>query len=451
MSRVQTARVLGGVALLALVCVVPARTEPETSVKKTDEKMEELEKARDLFFQKGKVDDALKSLQDAVKKKPSLPPARLMLAQFWLQAGKGPQARQVLEQASAESHNHPAIYLTQANIALNEGRLTEALLACHQALELAKNDNWSAEQKKQFNREARNFMATALEHRGDWGSVRMHLTALLEQEPKNGQARQRLARALFGMNSPDDANAELITAVRDDPSLPPAAVSMALFWSAKGDTVKAREWMEKAVQKEPSSARVHLAYGDWLLQQNRQDEAKLHIDTALKLDPKSKEAERVRALLARYQKDYATAERILEAIYRDAPADTWASNQLALVLVEQKEADKRSRAVQLAEVNARQYQNNAEAVATLGWVYFRMDRLEESERMFNAVLSGRQLSPEIAYYLAKLLDKKGNKDQDIKNLLQGAADSKGNFIYRKEVESWLADIKKKEKDKKPSP
>jgi len=448
MNTTHSTRFLLGALLLALVSSQPARTEPETAVKKDDGKMAELEKASELF-QKGKIDDAYKSLQDAVKKKPALPPARLMLARLYLNAKQGPQTRQLLELATVENPNHPEIYLTHASIALAEGRVTEALLACQVALHKADDENWSADQKKQFRREARAGMAMAAEARQDWATARMHLTAWLELEPRNGQARQRLGHALFWLGSPDDASAELISAVRDDPALLPAAVSMGRLWTAKGDTVKGREWLEKAVQKEPGNARVHLAYGDWLLQQNRLEEAKLHIDTALKLDAKSRETERLRGLLARYQKDLATAERLFDALYRDSPADFFASNQLALVLIEHKDEDKRRRAVQLAEVNARQYQRSAEALATLGWIYFRTDRLEEAAKILNASISGGQASADTAYYLAKVMEKSGNKAEDVKNLLQVAANTKGNFVYRKEVESWLDEIKKKDKDKKP--
>src|SRR5262249_14346066 len=195
------------------------------------------------------------------------------------------------------------------------------------------------------------------------------------------------------------------------------------------------------------NARVHLAYADWLLFQDRLDEARIHADTAARLDPKSKESERFRGLLARHLKDHATAEKIFEALHREAPADFFASNQLALVLIEQKKDEsKRNRALQLAEVNARQYPRNAEALATLGWVLFGAGKLDEADKVLSASISGGQFSSDTAYYLACLLNARG-KTEDIPKLLQAALDTQGAFVHRREARSWLADLKKKEKTK----
>jgi Tfp pilus assembly protein PilF len=289
-------------------------------------------------------------------------------------------------------------------------------------------------------------MAAAAEARKDWATARMHLTSWLEQEPKNGQARQRLARSLFLIGSPDDALVELDKAVKDEPSLEAPAVSMGRLWALKGDAKKAGEWFEKAAQKEPESARVHQAYGEWLLEQGRIDEAKIHADAAARLDPKAKETDRLRGLIARHSRDYATAEKIFDGLLRDAPADFFASNQLALVLAEQKEEDKKRKAVQLAEVNARQYQKNADALATLGWVYWRNDRAEEAEKALSLAVSGGQATSDTAFYLATVLDKRGKKD-DLQKLLQSAVDTTGPFIYRKEATAWLDELKKTAKPK----
>src|SRR5438034_1253843 len=76
-------------------------------------------------------------------------------------------------------------------------------------------------------------------------------------------------------------------------ALAPQAVSMGRQWNDKGDAKKAGEWFEQAAQQDPNSARVHQAYGEWLLDQGRLDEAKIHAETAAKIDAKAKETERL--------------------------------------------------------------------------------------------------------------------------------------------------------------
>jgi len=271
-----------------------------------------------------------------------------------------------------------------------------------------------------------------------------------------------VARALFFLGSPDDAKTELLQAVRDDNNLEPADVSMGRLWTVKGDTVKAKDAMDAAVKKEPNNGRVHRAYGGWLLEQGRLSEASVHIGEALKIDPKDKEAERLRGLLARHTKDYDTAEKIFEGQLRESPADFFSSNQLALTLVDQDSEPKKSRAKRLAEVNARQYQKSGEALATLGWVYLKISADEnmkqEALKLLGASVSGGQATSDMAYYLAMALkkapepseekDKAARADQIMK-LLQGASDSKGMFVNRKDAEDLLAEYKKKYPTKDP--
>src|SRR5262249_56098831 len=124
----------------------------------------------------------------------------------------------------------------------------------------------------------------------------------------------------------------------------------------KGDFKKAEEGMGKAVQKEPKSGRVLRAYAGWLLEQGRLKEARTQADAAAKYDPKSKDTEKLRGLVARHLQEHAAAEQIFEALHKEAPADFFAGNQLALVLADrQQDKDSLRRALQLAEANARQH------------------------------------------------------------------------------------------------
>src|SRR5262249_11282135 len=164
----------------------------------------EVEKAEALF-REGKVDDAFKELQAATTKHAELAPARLMLARLYFSAGQLQQGRAALEQAAAESPDHPEIYLTNGSQALSEGRLTDTILNCQIAQELVAAPRWTAEQRKTVQRESRAGQATAFEARRDWASARTQLAAWLELEPKNGLARQRLARAQLMLGRADDA------------------------------------------------------------------------------------------------------------------------------------------------------------------------------------------------------------------------------------------------------
>jgi tetratricopeptide (TPR) repeat protein len=401
-------------------------------------KPEEVVKAEALF-RESKVEEALKQLQEAVKKHPELPPPDLMLARLHFAASQPGPGRARLEKAIAESPGHPECYLANASQALAEGRVTDTILNCQIALTQSSADRWPAEQKKRFQREARAGLAAAFETRSDWESTRTNLLAWLELEPKNGQARQRLARTYLMAGKETEAFNELQQAAKDEVTLEPAEVMMGRLWSARGDAKQAEDWLQKAVQKNPREARIHRAFGGWLLDRGRVDAAKVHIDTAIRLEPKSRESQNLKGLLARYTKDYDTAAKIFEEVVRDEPGSFFATNHLALALAELP--DRRGRAVQLAELNARQYPRISDALATLGWVYFKTGRVDDAERALQASASSGQVSSDTAYYLARLMKGRG-KLAEARELLKKALESEGPFVSREDAKTDLAELTK---------
>lgn len=421
---------------------------PVNSTQTPTSKNEDIEKAGAALM-KGQVDEAYKLLQDAAKKNPSLRPPRLMLALLFLNSKEGvQQGRNLLEQAITENPEDPRCYFDNAQVAMGDGRISDAILNCEMALKLSAADRWTADQKKEVQSRARSILASAFEQRRDWAAARTHLTALLEME-KNGQLRQRLARSLFFLDKADDAFQELQQAVKDDPTLDPPTVFMAQLWSMKNDPKMAREWFEKAIKAEPNSLRVHLGYCNWLLQQNEIPQAKMHADAAAKIDANSVDVLKAQGLLARIVKNLADAENYFRRVINESPSDFFAANQLALVLVDQSNQNQRSRGVQLAEVNARQYPRNAEALATLGYAYYRIGNMDEAAKSLQAAVSPGQMAADTAYYLALLVNER-DKPEDAAKLLDQALQSKGLFVYRAEAQNLYDKLKKKEpaKDEK---
>lgn len=424
--------------LLAACFLVTA----ELSGQGTDPRIKnELLEEAEAVFRKGNAEGAFKKLEEAVKKSPTLPPAKLLMAKLYLSAKNGPAARNYLEQAFTENPEHPEVYLNNASVALAEGRLTDMILNCRTALSFANAERWTADQKKMFQREARAGLATAFEARQDWTSARAELTHWLELD-KAAPVRQRLGRVLFNLGKADEAFAELQTAYQDDPTLDAPELALGRFASQREDVASAEDWFGKAVAKYPKNPKVHQAYGGWLLDMGKTEAAKVHIDTGATLDPKSRETQGLKGLLARYQRDFIAAEKFFDALYQESPGDFFSSNQLALVLIESPDEKQRKKAIQLAEVNARQYSRLAEALATLGWVYFRSGRVEEADQVLGAVSAGGQVSADTAYYMAKVLSARGKND-DARKVLDKAIESKSVFVNRKEATLFVTELKGK--------
>src|SRR5205823_1179605 len=170
--RCTVDRFLYGLATALLLAVATGRADagPVSSTQIPQAKNEDIEKAG-AFLQKGQIDDAYKSLQDAAKKNPSLPPARLMLARLFLNTTSKEgvqQGRTILEQAASEFPEDPRVYVTNAVVAMNDGRFIDGILNSELALRLCAADRWTAEQKKEVQTQARNILASAYERRTDW-------------------------------------------------------------------------------------------------------------------------------------------------------------------------------------------------------------------------------------------------------------------------------------------
>ena len=165
---------------------------------------------------------------------------------------------------------------------------------------------------------------------------------------------------------------------------------------------------------------------------------------AAKLDPRSTEIKKLLGLAARQRKDFAQAEQIFEGLAHDAPADAWLRNQLALVLVEQTDEPKRRRALELAELSVRQNPKAADALATLGTVHYRLKRLDDAEKVLQAVVGSGQGNSDAAYVLARVRADRGQPEA-APALLKLALDAPGIFIFRKDAQEWLDRLTTKSK------
>jgi Tfp pilus assembly protein PilF len=389
----------------------------------------------------GRIDEALGSLKEKAAKHPEWSPVQLILARLLFAANQAAPGRRALEQAAVEAPDHPEVYLTFGSLAINEGRLSDARLNFENVLALAGAGRGDADKLSTFRREAFAGLAAVAESREDWKLAETRLRAVLELDSKNGLARQRLGVVLFRLDKKEDAFAALTQAVQDNPALEPASVSMALLSTQKGDLKKAEEWFDYGHKVDPKSARVHHARASWLLEHGRAAAARPEIEAALKLEPGSKESQRLRGLIAWHLRDLAAAEQIFEPLHREAPADAAVANWLALSLVEQDDPAKKKRGLELAEVNALQFPRSHEALATLGWSLYRAGQREQADQKLRAAVSGVRFTPDIAYFLARVMADRG-QTEDARKLLESATKLPGAFAHRDDASSLLKSLTK---------
>lgn len=428
-----------------------------------------------------KFDDALSQFKSAHNANAGvIPPARVLLARLLAAANRLDLARMQLELAAAERDEksgepieHPEVYLTLGRLALAEGRLTDAWLEFTKALDLAVNKGNSdgSPPPATLLREIYAGFTTVYEQRGDWKLAKSAAEKWVANAGADDlpQAELRFGRAFFFLDpkAPDEKTAEehfktAYDAEKGKKGIEESArvidhpkVSLAALCAQKaGNDPKSKDyttWFEKAktylddavkdaANETPvQQAKIHAAYSNLYRSANDMDAAQREADAAAKLDPTSDALKQLKAVIAMNQKDFKAAEEGFRDLYQKSPSNFFASNGLALALVGGGKKAQLREATELAEMNARAFgQKSAEAWATLGWVYFNDDRINEAAQVLQQAVQGAQgqASPDTAYYLAQVMAATGKLNEAVQ-LLQGAVGSQGNFNYREEAKEWL--------------
>ncbi len=426
-------------------------------------------------FAGGKLDDALAALQDAAKDNKVICP-KATLSRWLVQAQKGPEARQLLERAVVESPKHPEVFLTNALFALNEGRTTDALLNAERVLELANGSTaaWDADQRKNFEREARFVQAAGYERRADWAAAATTLEEVRKANPTNAQVLYRLAKAEFNRDQLDAAVRHLQTGFAANKALDPPELVVAQFWMQKPIVAEDQKDAEKkvaenrakaeaafeAAQKayDPAragadkearerSARVTRAYAGWLLEQGKEkvSRAELLVNEAVKLDPDNRDTKALNGLLARYTKNFPKAAELFDDVLRNSPKSAFAMGNLALALCESTALADKKRALDLAELYVSQNPQNADAYAVQAYVLYRSKppQVQAAAASLGKALQGGQLGLDTAYYAALILNDQGKLEEAKKFLDSAVKSPAGSFVYRDEATKLLAEIDKK--------
>lgn len=429
-----------------------------------------------IAFQAGNGDAALAKFEDALKIDESLPPADVYLARLCF-AVNNPNfvqlGRNMLNRAADKHPEAPEPYMMLANLALAEGRITDAYVLFEKAGSLLQGPfaKWSAEKLTAYKKNVFSGRVSVCEQRQNWDQGLAEVQSWLVLDPKDPVAIFREGRLIFMKNPKDAATVSearkrfeeayrIALANQKDknelPAVPPAELALLELQTANGNPEKAREEIAMLdgrslewEQNRREGSRVYSTISQWYLGQGEFKTAEDYAAKATALDKDSKALKQLTAVL-HYFAGEAEAEAEFTAMNQEAPDDFFASNFLALVLSDAKTANgkaddaKRAKAVRIAEINARLNPRSPVAVSTLGWAYFNAGRVAEAAQLYATLEQQQnlQVGPDTAYYMAKTFAALPTAQYPSalnrsKALLELAVQSTGTFRYRKEAETWL--------------
>ena len=396
-------------------------------------------------FRDRDIDGCRAILERAKSNNAKLPPPGVMMAMLWLSVNQLGPARAELEDCAVKFPTDPEPYLMMGDLAFQDRRVTDADMLFKEATRLTGEYTENAKRKRDFDIRCNAGSAAVAEARKQWELAQKHLQAWIDLDPDNASAHQRMGIVLFQLSKPQEALEQFREAKKLDQKAVQPELAMARLYDDAKKRDTAKKLIEAAIKEAPKDPAVLLAASQWYLGQNDLERAKAIAEDALKLDAKSLEGRVVRGAIARVARDYATAEKFFYDAHVQSPGNFPASNSLALVLIESDDKDSRQRALEMAEANVAMHRENSpqqvNALTTLAWVYYKLGRREDAEKILAQITQNNALTTDGAYYVAKLLSDRGEKDR-ARKILEEVLANEPMFATRPDAVDLLAKLKK---------
>ena len=126
--------------------------------------------------------------------------------------------------------------------------------------------------------------------KGDLEKAYDYLVKVRELAPDRPVVHARFALLLLEQGKPDQAIKQCRAEMEIRPDSTIAAFCMAMSHAALGDADKAQMYFDRTLEMEADSIDIHLGYADFLIKQQRYDEALVQVQAALDINPASFEA-----------------------------------------------------------------------------------------------------------------------------------------------------------------
>ena len=233
-----------------------------------------------------------------------------------------------------------------------------------------------------------------------------------------------------------EGNAEFAKAAQLDKNLPNASVAAALLYEQLGMRSEAKTAFENAVKANREDAKTLNAYAQWLLSTGDVTRAEQALAAARRAAPEDLDTLVLSGVAARMAKKMKPAEDYFVAALRLSPSNAAVINQLALLLVEQPDEEKRQRAMEFARINAMLQPNSAESNITLAWVLYQVGNTRDAEAALRKGLAARNMSPDSNYLVAKILADQNRPDVAKQFLTAALENSAGGLsVLRADAEA----------------
>ena len=334
----------------------------------------------------------------------NFPHREIMLAELMIRSGRVADAGKVLETLSLKSDATYELHIVFAELANRQNRFFDAHSHILAAESQSVPQSWSAEKADQYARRLVIAKGQTYEGRGDWQSAFNAYAGFQTDDKQSLAILAGLARTSFRLGRHRETLDHLKAIQTREPQTDLPEHQFARLALQQGLDQLAETSFKAALKSSTSPARDRalLAYADWLLTENRGVDVEKLLTSEKVADQMQPQSDYIRSLGLRLQGKNREAQTLLTELHRNAPGVFPFSNQLALVLIEGSDKSLHAKALQLAASNVQSFPKQAEALATLGWIQFRLGDLEAAKSNLERAMQAGAVSRDTLVYMARL-------------------------------------------------
>lgn len=371
-----------------------------------------------LLQQDGRTEEALDVLEGHAASREQIPPL-LLRARLLQGLNRGDEALPLLEQGIKLYPEDKRLRLAYARQLVELKRMDEAKAEFSGLLQQYPDDD-----------DLRYSLALICIEAESWDEAIVYLEDLVSRNAHVDAAHYSLGRIYEQRGDRDSALIEYALVGPGDDYLP-AQVRQAelLYDSNRGDEARSR--LARSRDSQPDYAiQLYLIESEALANHQRLDDAWQVVDQGLKQFPGDTNLLYTRAMLSEKRGDLGGLERDLRSIIEREPDNATALNALGYTL-----ADRTTRYAEALELIERAHTLNPQDPATLdslGWVNYRLGKLDKAEEYLREALS-RFPDHEVAAHLGEVLWARGEHSEARKVWSDALKDQPDSPILRSTI------------------
>ena len=396
----------------------------------------ELERAVNAF-----LDRDIKTLNEILDQQAAFdsdfPPKHLLLASMSYRASDAGQGRRLLEKAAVKSPKYPGTYTAFARLALNEGRITDAMALLDKCARMVREGEINDKARTHFGRQYVAGMLQVAIAQERYQDARDLLKRQMQEAPDNPKSFLTGAELEFKAGNLSKSQAYLEKLKEAVPDARPFESVFARWFRETGNPKEAEKWIMAAAENYPQDSVSQMDKVNWLMGKGDLESVRATLPKVESLTGETPAIRLIKGQLAFAEERMDEAESIFRKVIDETNGrNLQAVNLYALTLAESSDPEKQKKAQKIAQETLGRVPRSSIAKASLAYIMLRQGATEQPQRLLLPVVRGERVSAEVAYFFGYLLNSLGKQDA-AREALQSALDTKELFLYRKKCQKLL--------------